>query len=154
MMCNRYPNCDHAGPLIEKRDGLDRHCETVKPNHDCPYLMLGCAGCTFAGRKPISVSGFIRPLASPIHRPDEVAKLRRTTIALEVSFTYVNEPLLIAVVTGHWETYKMLQRLASSGLVSQKWADQSFLNVVQYAYRQVVCRLVAAYLLTRSNPND
>lgn len=45
-MCDQ-PNCTlHAGPVMDKIDGLARHCETVLPNHDCPYLALGCLGCT------------------------------------------------------------------------------------------------------------
>jgi len=47
-MCNRYPKCGHAGAIIDKIDGIDRHCETVKPNHECMYLRLGCKGCAFA----------------------------------------------------------------------------------------------------------
>ena len=30
--------------------GVARHCETVLPNRDCPYLRLGCLGCTL---KPV-----------------------------------------------------------------------------------------------------
>jgi len=35
---------------MDKRPGLDRHCETVSVNSNCPYLQLGCKGCTFKYR--------------------------------------------------------------------------------------------------------
>ena len=38
----------YAGPIMDKIKGLDRHCETVKRNSRCPYLKLGCKGCTLA----------------------------------------------------------------------------------------------------------
>lgn len=38
----------HEGPIMEKRDGLKRHCELPLPNHTCPYLSLGCKGCTLS----------------------------------------------------------------------------------------------------------
>lgn len=36
----------HMGPIMDKREGWERHCETVLPNHACPYLAMGCLGCT------------------------------------------------------------------------------------------------------------
>lgn len=33
--------------LIEKIDGMERHCEHGWPNSECPYLERGCLGCTF-----------------------------------------------------------------------------------------------------------
>lgn len=41
---------DKAGPVMDKLPGIDRHCETIKPNGECPYLKLGCLGCTFKSR--------------------------------------------------------------------------------------------------------
>lgn len=32
--------------------GVARHCETLLPNHNCPYLALGCLGCTLSFRVP------------------------------------------------------------------------------------------------------
>lgn len=36
----------HMGPIMDKIDGFARHCETLLPNHACPYLAFGCLGCT------------------------------------------------------------------------------------------------------------
>lgn len=30
---------------IERIYGLMPHCETVFPNHQCPYIEKGCSGC-------------------------------------------------------------------------------------------------------------
>ena len=37
----------HAGPIMDKIEGIPRHCETVLHNSRCPYLKFGCLGCTF-----------------------------------------------------------------------------------------------------------
>ena len=39
----------HVGPIMPKRDRLDRHCETTKSNSECLYPALGCLGCTLTG---------------------------------------------------------------------------------------------------------
>lgn len=49
-MCARYPNCQHEGKVMAKVPGKDRHCETTNVNSGCPYLQLGCKGCTFRHR--------------------------------------------------------------------------------------------------------
>lgn len=49
-VCDRYPNCSHADKVMDRRFGLDRHCETGKVNSGCPYLQMGCKGCTFKER--------------------------------------------------------------------------------------------------------
>ena len=49
-MCDRYPNCQHKGKVMKKISGLPRHCETSTVNSNCPYLQLGCNGCTFKQR--------------------------------------------------------------------------------------------------------
>ncbi|BCS55173.1 hypothetical protein GSbR_19540 [Geobacter sp. SVR] len=40
----------HEGPVMDKIEGMPRHCETLKPNRLCPYIPLGCTGCKL--RKP------------------------------------------------------------------------------------------------------
>jgi len=49
-MCDNYPNCQHKSKVMDKRPGLERHCETRSVNSNCPYLRLGCLGCTFKYR--------------------------------------------------------------------------------------------------------
>ncbi len=45
----------YAGPVMEYDSAIGlRHCETVLPNRDCPYLPWGCKGCTF--RLPIHIN--------------------------------------------------------------------------------------------------
>lgn len=46
-MCQAYPNCSHQGKVIKRQEKLHRHCETTLQNTTCPYLRLGCLGCTF-----------------------------------------------------------------------------------------------------------
>lgn len=46
-MCQRYPKCKHRGVIMDKRTGLIRHCDSVYPNHECPYIALGCLGCMY-----------------------------------------------------------------------------------------------------------
>jgi hypothetical protein len=58
-MCNQYPNCNHAGVLLNRVANIARHCETTKPNHTCFYLRLGCKGCTFANFAALPVLGVI-----------------------------------------------------------------------------------------------
>lgn len=31
---------------MARRKGIVRHCETAQLNSDCPYIPLGCLGCT------------------------------------------------------------------------------------------------------------
>jgi hypothetical protein len=49
-MCKRYPDCIHAGPVMKKVDGVDRYCETLLLNANCPYHGMGCLGCTYSAR--------------------------------------------------------------------------------------------------------
>lgn len=150
-MCNRYPNCSHAGPVHAEIAGYPRHCETVLPNSDCSYHARGCLGCTF---KPIHGSAGIvlnlRRFQPPVDWADEVAKLKRGA-TIEMQPSYINDDALLALVAGAWKAYCMLQGLVSAGVVSQDWASKSLRNVIQYTYRQAVCRVIAAYLDTRSN---
>ena len=37
---------------MEPIDGLEQHCTTLARNSDCPYIPLGCLGCTFRHRGP------------------------------------------------------------------------------------------------------
>jgi hypothetical protein len=56
-MCDD-PGCTlHAGPIMDPVEGKIRHCDTaVLLNSECPYLELGCLGCTL--NCPIGVSVF------------------------------------------------------------------------------------------------
>lgn len=45
-MCNDYPNCRHQGPRMGQASRYKQHCRTDKPNNECPYIALGCVGCT------------------------------------------------------------------------------------------------------------
>lgn len=36
----------HASRIMDEIPGLDQHCKTMLPNSICPYLKLGCLGCT------------------------------------------------------------------------------------------------------------
>lgn len=165
-MCNNYPNCQHAGPLVDKVAGIDRHCETVLPNHDCPYLMMGCFGCTFRrdgaaieiqqhrNRVLYANQGIIVPVIPAVDWSSwatDVNNARSFEINLEMK---IDETALLALLAGCFRTYSLLQGLVSAGIVSKQWADRSLQNVIQYTYRQAICRLVAAYILTRSNPDD
>lgn len=40
------PRSMHAGPVMDRVPGLSRHCETTMTNSSCPYIPLGCQGCT------------------------------------------------------------------------------------------------------------
>lgn len=46
-MCDRYPHCDHSGPIAPAIAGVVQHCRSMLPNHTCYYLRIGCKGCTF-----------------------------------------------------------------------------------------------------------
>lgn len=36
----------HAGPIVDEIEGVPQHCKTTLFNSRCPYLKLGCLGCT------------------------------------------------------------------------------------------------------------
>jgi len=86
----------------------------------------------------------------PVDWQAEVAKLKHTTVEIKMPIVHMNDDALLALVAGAWKTYAMLQGLVAAGIVTPKWASQSLHNVLQYTYRQAVCRCVAAYILTRS----
>jgi hypothetical protein len=46
-MCNQ-PNCRiHQGKIVEPTMGLIRHCDSAHlRNSNCPYIAMGCLGCT------------------------------------------------------------------------------------------------------------
>jgi hypothetical protein len=46
---------------VPRKAGVDPHCETVYPNHYCPYIQLGCTGCKlkYIDFSPCSVSAFL-----------------------------------------------------------------------------------------------
>lgn len=43
----------YAGPIMDKVAFLPRHCETIMRNSDCPYIQLGCKGCTISGYEEV-----------------------------------------------------------------------------------------------------
>lgn len=45
-MCHKFPDCQHAGPVVEPVPDLLQHCRSTEPNEQCPYIKLGCLGCT------------------------------------------------------------------------------------------------------------
>lgn len=59
-MCDKYPNCKHLGPVVEEREHLPRHCNTLARNTDCPYIQLGCLGCRY------KMASFLAPDVSQI----------------------------------------------------------------------------------------
>ena len=132
-MCNRFPKCVHAGPVLDKLPGLDRHCETIKPNHQCPYLPLGCQGCTFV----------------PANKTLEQFRPRLVEMSFALETVIVNQDAFLAIVADAWKTYELLQRLVKAGLVTEDWASKSLHNVIQYSYRQQICRLLGAYINTK-----
>lgn len=80
----------HMGPIMDKREGWERHCETVLRNSDCPYLAMGCLGCTRkSARLPMSwAEAIARP--APAMTPDElnaaVERIRRIgTVTIRLS---------------------------------------------------------------------
>lgn len=157
-MCNKYPNCQHSGPLHDEIEGIPRHCETLLPNSECYYHRLGCLGCTFnitGPRNPINAT--IGSISMPLHLRtpvDWAAQVEAMKRSFEITLhpTYINQDALLALVAGVWRSYCMLQGLVNAGIVTPEWASKSLENAVQYTYRQAVCRLVAAYLDTRSKP--
>ena len=36
----------HAGPVMKAIEGIQQHCKTTLRNSRCPYLKMGCLGCT------------------------------------------------------------------------------------------------------------
>lgn len=81
----------HMGPIMDKREGLERHCETVLPNSKCPYLVMGCLGCTRSARLPMSwAEAIMRP--PPVMTPDElnaaIARIQQIgTVTIRLSKT-------------------------------------------------------------------
>jgi hypothetical protein len=54
-MCDD-PGCTtHAGPIMKPVAGKVRHCDTPLMNSECPYLELGCLGCTLNALIDVSV---------------------------------------------------------------------------------------------------
>lgn len=143
-MCSRYPNCGHAGPLMDRTDTLgDRHCETPLPNHKCPYLFAGCKGCTSAylTRNNIPIKAW--------HLPQQSFEAKLTNVrfhgrGFELVYARVLMPLLS----------QMLQNLVKAELVSQEWADQSLLNAATHMQRTLIYRRLCGYIEIRSNEKD
>jgi hypothetical protein len=55
-MCNKRGCTIHAGTIMEPTMGIPRHCDTTLMNSTCPYLAMGCLGCTFKSLVDMDVS--------------------------------------------------------------------------------------------------
>jgi hypothetical protein len=145
-MCNRFPLCQHASLIMDRTGELgDRHCETVLPNHTCPYLFAGCKGCTHTSQlthndvpvKPIAQIG-------RYHRKTsfEIA-LTNVTLrgpGIELLYAHMQMPMLS----------QMLQNMVKAELVSQEWANQSLLNAATHMQRTLIYRRLCSYIEIRS----
>lgn len=67
---------------------------------------------------------------------------------------YITDDANLALVAGAWKAYCMLQGLVNAGVVNPYWASKSLHNVIQYTYRQAVCRVIAAYTEKRIIDTD
>lgn len=73
----------HAGPIMDKVPGFARHCETVMENHKCPYIPMGCLGCTL--KRPAFDTRRIQDAFERTRgmTPDEIALSVREMIAVQ-----------------------------------------------------------------------
>ena len=57
----------HRGEVMAYDPAIgERHCNTVLPNHGCPYLEHHCGGCTIVDWTPITIGDIKRRAAKPI----------------------------------------------------------------------------------------
>lgn len=127
-MCNRFPECDHAGPIMSAKDDMPRHCETMLPNSTCAYLHSGCLGCTFDKRDLAYAANIF---------------------SIPIALTHIESDAALAIYANAWRVYELFQRLADNGLVSPDWAHKSFGNAVQSIYREAFYRQLTNYLHRR-----
>lgn len=127
-MCSKYPNCGHAGPLVDRQEALgDRHCETVLSNHECPYLRAGCLGCTNTTFRELIGVPFISRNDIPIV-PEPIDWTRRKLPPLKI--------------TGRFEgAQDAIHKLATNPLLLA-------------TNRRDILRLVTQYLLKRIYGDD
>jgi len=76
----------HLGPVMDAVDGFARHCETTLPNSTCPYLALGCLGCTRRTPFHLPLGTWERALQLAPISGAQIAELRK---AVEVALDQV-----------------------------------------------------------------
>jgi hypothetical protein len=70
-MCNKRGCTIHAGTIMEPTMGIHRHCDTTLMNSTCPYLAMGCLGCTFKSLVDMDVSEVQIPPADSVQKPSQ-----------------------------------------------------------------------------------